>query len=103
MIIPVADRLKNVADYYFARKLEEIRQLELQGHKIISFGIGSPDLAPSEATIDRLIESATNPSHHGYQPYKGIPLLREKISEWYSHEYGVTLNPATEILPLMGS
>lgn len=103
MIISLADRLNNVADYYFARKLEEIRQMELQGHKIISFGIGSPDLAPSEGTIDKLVESATNASHHGYQPYKGIPALREKIAEWYAREYGVTLNPATEVLPLAGS
>lgn len=103
MIIPLAERLNDVADYYFARKLEEIRQMEAQGHKIISFGIGSPDLAPSERTIDKLIHSSQQPNHHGYQPYKGIPALREKIAQWYGNEYKVELHPGTEILPLMGS
>ena len=66
-------------------------------------GIGSPDQAPSENTIDALIASAKNPANHGYQNYKGIPALRQGIADFSKSIYGTTLNAETEILPLMGS
>ena len=103
MIVQVADRLKTVEDYYFVKKLEEIRKMELEGKKVISFGIGSPDLPPSPATIKALDEASLSPRSHGYQPYRGAPEFRAKVAEWYKRTYNVTLNPATEILPLMGS
>ncbi len=73
------------------------------GKKVISLGIGSPDLPPSEETIQTLCESAVRPDVHGYQPYVGIPELRSGFAEWYSRHYNVTLDPATEIQPLIGS
>ena len=103
MIIPVANRLGGVKEYYFVKKLEEIAKLNKEGKNVISFGIGSPDLAPSEESIMALFETAKMPNTHGYQPYRGIPELREKIAEWYKNTYDVTLNPATEVLSLMGS
>jgi LL-diaminopimelate aminotransferase len=103
MIIPKAERLNSVKEYYFVRKLEEIAKLNKEGKNVINFGIGSPDLAPSGATIDSLLEAASLPSGHGYQPYRGIPELREKIAEWYKNTYTVNLDPNKEILPLMGS
>ncbi len=81
MIIPLANRLKEVKEYYFSKKLQEIRNLKAKGMDILNLGIGSPDLPPSEETINALVESAHNPSNHGYQPYKGIALLREAISD----------------------
>ena len=103
MIIPVANRLNGVKEYYFVKKLEEIARLNKEGKKIISFGIGSPDLPPSEATIQALFETAKAPNTHGYQPYRGVPELREAIAAFYKNIYEVTLDGNTQVLPLMGS
>lgn len=103
MIIKQSKRLADVQEYYFSQKLAQIRQMEAGGKKIINLGIGSPDMAPSENTIEELICSAKNPKSHGYQPYKGIPELRKAISKFYSETYSTELNSETEILPLLGS
>jgi len=103
MIIPVAKRLQNVEDYYFVKKLEEIKKLTDSGKDIISFGIGSPDLAPSEPTLEALKTSSENPKNHGYQPYRGLPEFRSAIAKFYQNTYGAELNPANQILPLLGS
>jgi len=103
MIIPSADRLNNVREYYFSKKLQEIRDLNAKGMDILNLGIGSPDLPPSANTIEALMESANNPSNHGYQPYKGIGPLRDAISIYQEQVYNVKTDPDTEILPLMGS
>ncbi len=73
------------------------------GHDVINMGIGNPDQAPSESTIEALKNSASQINTHGYQAYKGIPVLRQGIAQWYERVYGVNLNPETEILPLIGS
>ncbi len=103
MIIPKADRLQQVKEYYFVKKLEEIARLNKEGKNVINFGIGSPDLVPSKETVEALVETAQRPDVHGYQPYRGIPELREKIAQYYSGTYGVSLNANSEVLPLMGS
>jgi aspartate/methionine/tyrosine aminotransferase len=103
MIIPPADRLNRIEEYYFSKKLNEIRQLNQKGYDILNLGVGSPDLMPSDSTIRALTESANNPKNHGYQPYTGIPQLRKAFAEWYRKLYNVILDPESEILPLMGS
>ncbi|RMG55569.1 MAG: aminotransferase class I/II-fold pyridoxal phosphate-dependent enzyme [Bacteroidetes bacterium] len=103
MIIPTADRLQNVPEYYFARKLREIRTRIAAGQDIINLGIGNPDMMPSEPTLKALVKSALEPHNHGYQPYKGAPQLRSAFTDWYLNTYGVSLDPETEVLPLMGS
>ncbi|MVM33130.1 aminotransferase class I/II-fold pyridoxal phosphate-dependent enzyme [Spirosoma sp. HMF4905] len=103
MIIPLALRADQTQEYYFSVKLAEVRRLQAAGHDIINLGIGNPDLMPSANTIDALIQSAQQPTSHGYQNYKGTLQLRQAISRFYSHTYGVTLDPETEILPLIGS
>ncbi len=103
MIIPEAKRLNGIAEYYFSRKLQEIRELNNRGEDIINLGVGSPDLPPPAEAIDTLQSTAALPESHGYQPYRGIPQLRQAIADWYRQRYGVQLNPAQEILPLMGS
>ncbi len=103
MIIETADRLKTTKEYYFSVKLQEVRQLMAEGRDIINIAIGNPDMAPSQATIDALAKYAANPGNHGYQPYRGIPELRTAISKWLGETYSVSLNPETEILPLIGS
>ena len=77
--------------------------MNAQGMDVISLGIGSPDMPPSEQTIKALCESAPLANVHGYQPYIGIPELREGFADFYQKWYGVTLDAATEILPLIGS
>ena len=102
-MIQTAKRIANVEEYYFSRKLAEVRGLDTPELRVINLGIGSPDQAPSSATIDALIASAKNPAHHGYQNYKGIPAFRQAIADFYRRVYNTTLNTETEILPLMGS
>src|SRR5258706_13927051 len=102
-MIEQANRIKGVEEYYFSKKLTEVRSLDSAEWRVINLGIGSPDLAPSENTIDALIVSSKNPSNHGYQNYKGIPQLREAIATFYKKTYSVLLNTETDILPLMGS
>ncbi|MBX7124572.1 MAG: aminotransferase class I/II-fold pyridoxal phosphate-dependent enzyme [Cyclobacteriaceae bacterium] len=101
--IKTADRIANVEEYYFSKKLAEVRGLDSADLRVINLGIGSPDLAPSASTIEALHRTAILPSSHGYQSYKGIPALREAIRDFCQRTYNVGLNAETEILPLMGS
>lgn len=101
--IQPAERLKEVSEYYFSRKLKEVAQLNAQGLDIVSLAIGSPDMPPSPQTIDKLCEVAHDPNAHGYQPTMGTPELREAMASFYERWYGVDLNPKTEIQPLIGS
>ena len=98
-----ADRIANVEEYYFSKKLTEVRNLDTPELRVINLGIGSPDQAPSKNTVEALVASAQNPANHGYQNYKGIPQLRKAIADFNQRTYNVSLNPETDILPLMGS
>ena len=102
-MIQPADRLNLVSEYYFSRKLKEVARMNAEGKDIISLAIGSPDMPPSEQTIEKLCEVAHQPNAHGYQPTMGTPELREAMSGFYKRWYGVDLDPAREILPLIGS
>lgn len=102
-MIGAAKRIEQVEEYYFSRKLQEVRSLDGPELPVINLGIGSPDQAPSAATIDALATTAKDPGSHGYQNYKGIPALRKGIADFYARIYRVTINPDNEILPLMGS
>lgn len=101
--IQPAQRLNTVNEYYFSRKLKEIAKMNAEGMDVISLGIGSPDMPPSEETIRVLCESAQKPDVHGYQPTIGIPELRKAMADWYKRSYNVDLDPNTEIQPLIGS
>ena len=87
--IKPADRLASVSEYYFSKKLKEVAQMNAEGKDVISLGIGSPDMPPSEATIQTLCREAQNPDGHGYMPYVGIPELRRSFATWYKKWYGV--------------
>ena len=102
-MIEPAKRLGLVSEYYFSRKLKEVAQMNAEGKDIISLAIGSPDMPPSQQTIDKLCEVANNPNAHGYQPTMGTPELRNAMAAFYRRWYGVELNPQTEIQPLIGS
>ncbi len=103
MELQTSKRLNGIGEYYFSTKLREIDELNKAGKNIISLGIGSPDLPPHPDVIRVLQQEAAKPSAHGYQSYKGSPVLRTAIAEWYARWYGVELDAATEILPLIGS
>ncbi len=103
MIIPPSERLRSVEEYYFSSKLQEIRAMVSRGIPVINLGIGNPDLPPSPSTIEQLASSARKVDHHGYQAYKGLPALREAISVYLDSTHGLSVDPATEILPLPGS
>ena len=98
-----ATRLESVQEYYFSRKLKEIAHMNAEGKNVISLGVGSPDMPPSEETIKTLCEHAHRSNAHGYQPYVGIPELRQAFANFYKKWYHVTLNPTNEIQPLIGS
>ena len=101
-IIP-AQRVTEVQEYYFSKKLKEVAQLNAQGADIISLGIGGPDRPPLKDVIDTLCAEAQVESNHSYQPYVGIPQLRQAFARWYNRWYGVELDANTEIQPLIGS
>lgn len=101
--IQPADRLKEVSEYYFSRKLKEVAKMNAEGKDIISLAIGSPDMPPSEATIEKLCEVARQPDTHGYQPTNGTAELRGAMAAFYKRTYGVEVDPQTEIQPLIGS
>jgi LL-diaminopimelate aminotransferase len=98
-----ANRLHSVQEYYFSRKLREVRGLISDGHDIINMGIGSPDLAPPHQVVEALSQSLSQPTAHKYQSYQGTPELRQAVVNYYQTFVGVSLNAATEVLPLMGS
>jgi LL-diaminopimelate aminotransferase len=101
--IHFANRINAVEEYYFSRKLAEVKALDKPEKPVINLGIGSPDLAPAETVIESLKISAEKANHHGYQSYKGIPAFRNSISEFYKSRYNVQLHADSEILPLVGS
>ena len=98
-----AKRLEGIGEYYFSQKLREIEELNKQGKNIINLGIGSPDLPPHPDVIRVLQEESAKPNTHAYQSYKGSPIFRNAIKDWYKKWYNVDLNADTEILPLIGS
>lgn len=99
----VAKRLQGIHEYYFSQKLREIEAMNKAGKDVINLGIGSPDLPPHPEVIRVLQEESLKPNNHAYQSYKGSPILRNAIAGWYLRQYGVMIDPDTEILPLIGS
>jgi aspartate/methionine/tyrosine aminotransferase len=102
-MIQTSNRLEGIGEYYFSQKLREIDELNKQRKNIINLGIGSPDLPPHPDVIRVLQEESIKPNVHAYQSYKGSPVLRNAIKDWYKKWYSVDLNADTEILPLIGS
>jgi aspartate/methionine/tyrosine aminotransferase len=102
-MISTAKRLEGIGEYYFSRKLREIDAMNRAGKQVINLGIGSPDLPPHPDVIRVLQEESARADVHAYQSYKGSPIFRKAVAEWYDRWYGVTLDPDSQILPLIGS
>ena len=103
MKVRTADRISQIKEYYFSKKLREIATLQKSGINIINLGIGSPDQQPPTSVINKLTEKAVLDHHHGYQSYVGIPSLRNALTNWYQSHFEVSLDSDNEILPLIGS
>lgn len=103
MTIVPADRISDVKEYYFSRKLKEIDQMRQEGADILNLGIGNPDNPPAPEVLAELNQASSAPTNHGYQSYIGIPELRNAFSKWYKQYFDVELNSSNEILPLIGS
>lgn len=101
-IVP-ANRVNQISEYYFSKKLKEVAEMNARGLNVISLGIGSPDRPPHAETIETLCRESRKDNTHGYQPYVGIPELRRAFADWYHKWYGVELDPSCEIQPLIGS
>ena len=102
-MIKAAKRLDTVQEYYFSKKLREVRGLAAAGKPIINMGIGSPDLQPPVEVLAAIKSSLNDPSAHKYQSYQGLPELRSAISKFYKNKFSVDINSEDEVLPLMGS
>jgi LL-diaminopimelate aminotransferase len=102
-MIKPAKRLDTVQEYYFSKKLREVRGLVAAGKPIINMGIGSPDLKPPTQVLEAIQGSLSDVNAHKYQSYQGLPELRNAISKFYKNKFSVTTNPEDEVLPLMGS
>ena len=102
-MIRTATRLEGIGEYYFSRKLREIEEMNGNGKAVINLGIGSPDLPPHPDVIRVLQEESAKPDVHAYQSYKGSPVFRKAAAAWYKRWYDVSLDPDTQILPLIGS
>ena len=102
-MIKVAERLNHIEEYYFSKKLREVKKLEMDGKPIINMGIGSPDILPPKKISESLEKSLNHKNAHRYQSYKGTDLLRESINNFYKSNYNVELNSDNNILPLLGS
>ncbi len=101
--IKTAKRLDSIQEYYFSQKLREIASMRAEGKDVLNLGIGSPDLPPSQETIDELMKHSRERNSHAYQSYQGVPELRHAFANWYQHWFNVELDVNTEILPLIGS
>lgn len=102
-MITTAKRLNTVEEYYFSKKLKEVNQLITEGKPVINMGIGSPDLAPHPSVINAIQASLIEPTAHMYQSYQGLPDLRKGFCDYYANNFKVSIDSASEILPLMGS
>lgn len=102
-MMKVANRLNTVQEYYFSKKLREVRALASEGKPIINMGIGSPDLQPPNEVIEAIKKAVDIEGAHKYQSYQGLPEFREAVTDFYKANYEVEVSPIDEILPLMGS
>ncbi|MDO6737899.1 pyridoxal phosphate-dependent aminotransferase [Wenyingzhuangia sp. 2_MG-2023] len=102
-MVSTANRLGDVKEYYFSKKLREVASLRAAGKQIISLGIGSPDLTPDKSVLLALNNASKEVTAHGYQSYQGLPALRQAMSSFYENNFKVALDPEKEVLPLMGS
>src|SRR5690554_8192445 len=100
--IEPAEHIKSISEYYFSVKLQEVAKMNADGKNVINLGVGSTDLPPSECVVEELCDVVSRNDVHGYQPYTGIPELKQAYANWYKQSYDIELT-TSEVLPLIGS
>src|SRR5215207_937243 len=98
-----AERIQRLPRYVFDIIGENIRAMQQRGLEVYRLDIGNPDMPPPDIITDALAQAARNPTKHGYSGYRGTPSFRQAVARYYQRRFGVTLNPDTQILPLLGS
>lgn len=101
--IEPASRIKTLPPYLFAAIDEMKQQAIARGVDIISLGIGDPDLSTPAPIIERLKQAAADPKNHQYPSYEGMLTFRRAVADWYKRRFGVSLDPLSEVLTLIGS
>ena len=99
----MARRVEKLPPYLFVEISRKIAAKKATGEEVVSFGIGDPDIPTPPHIIERLCREAKNPLNHRYPESEGLPELRKTIADWYQQRFGVSLDPDTEVLPLLGS
>jgi LL-diaminopimelate aminotransferase len=104
-LLTPSDRLLNVAPYALASVFQNRDEKIRQGVDVIDLGVGNPDLRPPQHAIDALKSALDDTTHenHRYPSFNGLPEFRAGIATWYGDRFGVTLDPAREAQPLVGS
>ena len=98
-----ARRLTNIPPYPFARWAGHVEATRRRDVDVIRLDVGNPDMLPPDEVIQALCQSAQQPGHHGYSGHRGLPALREAVAGYYERRFGVTLDPETQVVPLIGS
>ncbi len=101
--IEKAERIKNLPPYLFAKIDVMKSEMQKKGADLIDLGIGDPDLPTPGHIIAALERAARDPKNHRYPSYSGMMEFREAVAHWYQQRFGVMLNPATEVIALIGS
>ena len=98
-----AQRIQSLPPYLFAEIDRLKREVAARGISLISLGIGDPDTPTPPHIVARLAEAARNPANHRYPDYEGLPAFRAAAAAWMQRRHGVTVNPDTEVVSLIGS
>jgi LL-diaminopimelate aminotransferase len=98
-----AERLKILPPYLFREIDRKKAEVMARGVDIIDLGVGDPDLPTPGHIIGALKEAAEDPANHRYPSYSGMVLFKEVAAQWYQKRFGVTLDPKTEVVTLIGS
>jgi LL-diaminopimelate aminotransferase len=98
-----AKRIKDLPPYLFVGISRKIAEKRAQGEDVISLAIGDPDIPTPRHVIERLCQAAQDPQNHRYPESEGLPELRRAIAQWYERRFSVTLDPDSEVLPLIGA
>jgi len=96
-------RVEHLPPYLFTEISKKIAEKKAKGEDVVSFAIGDPDIPTPPHIIEKLCQAAKEPANHRYPETEGLPSLRQAIADWYQKRFGVTLDPDTEVLPLIGS
>ena len=99
----LAHRLDQLPPYLFLEISRKIQEKRRQGADVVSFGIGDPDIPTPQQVVDRLTTAAQDPTNHRYPESDGLPELRAAFSDWFQRRFGLDLDPAKEVLPLIGA